>query len=84
MRGSATAAPSLRLHESSAFTVTTSIWRIAEKAEKDGRFAAAAGWYLLGIEPMFASMGLDLQAKLARYVMLDRIGCLALFLPANV
>lgn len=60
------AAPSLRLHESSAFTVTTSIWRIAEKAEKDGRFAAAAGWYLLGIEPMFASMGLDLQAKLAR------------------
>ncbi|GAA5954912.1 hypothetical protein JCM8115_005565 [Rhodotorula mucilaginosa] len=60
------AAPSLRVNESSAFTVATSIWRIAEKAEKDGRFAAAAGWYLLGVEPMFANTGLELQAKLAR------------------
>ncbi|KWU45896.1 hypothetical protein RHOSPDRAFT_32372 [Rhodotorula sp. JG-1b] len=59
-------APSLRVNESSAFTVATSIWRIAEKAEKDGRFAAAAGWYLLGIEPMFASTGQEIQAKLAR------------------
>ncbi|TKA53751.1 hypothetical protein B0A53_03793 [Rhodotorula sp. CCFEE 5036] len=60
------AAPSLRVNESSAFTVATSIWRIAERAEKEGRFAAAAGWYLLGVEPMFANTGLELQAKLAR------------------
>ena len=79
-----TAAPSLRVNESSAFTVATSIWRIAEKAEKDGRFAAAAGWYLLGIEPMFSTTGQELQAKLARCATLGRIECLTRFLPADV
>lgn len=77
------AAPSLRVNESSAFTVATSIWRIAEKAEKDGRFAAAAGWYLLGVEPMFANTGLELQAKLARYVTLECIECVRRLLHAD-
>ncbi|GAA5867849.1 hypothetical protein JCM3774_005880 [Rhodotorula dairenensis] len=58
--------PEHRVNEASAFTVTTSIWRIAEKAEKEGRLSSAAGWSLLGVEPIFSKIGTVLQGKLAR------------------
>lgn len=68
----ATGNPTHRLDEPCAFTVATSIWRIAEKAEKEGRLSTAAAWYLLGVEPIFCKMGSLLQGKLARFATIRR------------
>ncbi|GAA5986149.1 hypothetical protein JCM10908_006432 [Rhodotorula pacifica] len=67
------AAPSTRVEEADAFAVATAIWRIAEKAEKEGRPAVAASWYLLGVGPLFTSMPNGLRAKLARRAVLAKV-----------